>query len=312
MRPAPRADCAHPAWKVRSLWGSLSPCRIDLSIKTQKEDPTPSTLDLSQVINHIRRGGMSRLPTKLQSYLQVLNQWRPAGFGRILGVDAKTLLHKDSNPGCSLFQRGEGGQYIFRYEVPIQACVDSNDANVTSSTGISTSNGRDNGEAKVLPLSGLLAVFDELTTLAILSEDRNNRPGVSTALSAELSSHGLMNLPRAGSIIDISVRVLKVGKIMGFANAVVTNPKGEVIATGKHTKFLPHASYLQGLMLGRFLPMLSAVSNFSQITNDNPSSSSISSVQEMVSFDPSSQPSMRVNKEFINPGGSCHVSQFLV
>ncbi len=244
---------------------------------------------------------MSRLPTKLQSYLQVLNKFRPAGFGQILGVDAKTLLHKDSIPECSLFQRGEGGQYIFQYEVPIQACVDPIYADDKAIDCYST----DSVETKVLPLSGLLAVFDELTTLAILSEDRDNRPGVSTALSAELSSLGLVNLPRAGSTINISVRVLKIGKIMGFANAEVTNSNGEIIATGKHTKFLPHASYMQSMMLGPLLPLLSAISNFSQIKDESPSRQS---VQDMVSFDPLSQPSMRVNKEYINPGGSCHVS----
>jgi hypothetical protein len=83
-----------------------------------------------------------------------------------------------------------------------------------------------------LPLSVLLAVFDEVSTLAGIPLDPARRPGVSVVLAAEFMNPKTPII--AGSELVISSTVLKSGKTFGFYDMTATDMKtGEVVAVGR-------------------------------------------------------------------------------
>mmetsp|Transcript_434 Transcript_434/g.518 ORF Transcript_434/g.518 Transcript_434/m.518 type:complete len:270 (+) Transcript_434:70-879(+) len=252
---------------------------------------------------------MSQLPAKLYHFLRVVENLTPPCFQKVLRTEARSFLLKDSNPAYITVQVKEKGRYLFTYKVPESACAKTLCYNTSASTEGSGSN-----DVRVFQLSGLLALFDELTTLAIVNEDDSARPGVSTTLSAELAPYGLNNLPRAGENIDVDVRVIKIGKNFSFLEAEAKIPEsGKIIAIGKHTKYLGGISYLQSMALGWFLPVTSFASQYfvSSVSSLTRNVEKIKSVEDLVEFDmneASNEGSMSVGLQHCNPMKSCHVS----
>jgi len=245
----------------------------------------------------INARSMSRLPSKLRDFLMVQKRFTTQpNFSNALGLSPKHILQKDDSeikPLVSTSKEGDA-QYCFRYVVPNHACIKSMD-----------------GKDYVFPTSAILAVFDDLTTLAIVNEDKNARPGVSTSLSANLSPYGMTRLPKAGDELDICVKVIKIGKTFGFAEAEAhCSETGAVIAIGKHTKFLNTGSLLQSVILGpTILPIASRVASMYQPKDLN--ATNTISMSDLFCLEPSKEKRdgsiLVLRKEHMNPMGTCHV-----
>jgi acyl-coenzyme A thioesterase PaaI-like protein len=215
-------------------------------------------------------------------------------FSNALGLSPKHILEKDD--GASeikpLISRSKEGvaQYCLRYVVPKHACIKSID-----------------GKDYEFPTT----VFDDLTTLAIVNEDKNARPGVSTSLSTNLSPYGITRLPKAGDELDICVKVIKIGKTFGFAEAEAhCSETGAVIAIGKHTKFLNTGSLLQNVLLGpTVLPIASRVASMYEPKDLN--ATNTISMSDLFRLEPSKERRdgsiLVLRKEHMNPMGTCHV-----
>lgn len=135
-----------------------------------------------------------------------------------------------------------------------------------------------------LPFSGLVALFDEVTTWAIVCVDRDRRPGVSTWLYAERASNEIYNgiYLGPGNTIDFVARVTKVGKVFGFTEVeAIDVDSGKVIATGRHVKYLP-GSLIQSIMLGPLLPLSKLIcDNFMQTYSTSEPLTSMDDLLEM-------------------------------
>lgn len=108
----------------------------------------------------------------------------------------------------------------YRYKVPPALCRPSvNKAGSTSS---------------VFSTSGVLAVFDELSTYSLILEDKSYRPGVSVDLFTES-----LKEVEANSEVLIVTKADKIGKILGFCTMEMRSLDGEILARGKHIKYLP-------------------------------------------------------------------------
>eukprot|EP00041_Stephanoeca_diplocostata_P008247 m.119478 g.119478 ORF g.119478 m.119478 type:complete len:345 (+) comp17240_c0_seq1:151-1185(+) len=89
-----------------------------------------------------------------------------------------------------------------------------------------------------MPASGLLALFDHLSTYAISEIDRTHRPGVSLTLSIELVPQHEQIL-RSGSELHFACDVEKAGKSVSFISGTVSDAHGNLVATCRHTKYMP-------------------------------------------------------------------------
>jgi acyl-coenzyme A thioesterase PaaI-like protein len=90
-----------------------------------------------------------------------------------------------------------------------------------------------NGQV-VLAASAALAVFDELSSYAVVIKDKNCRFGVSVFLSTEL----LHDIP-AGSEVIVAVNAVKVGRTLGFIDMKMLDKDNRLVAHGRHIKYLP-------------------------------------------------------------------------
>ena len=116
-----------------------------------------------------------------------------------------------------------------RYKIPAAVCTSNNRTQMS--------------------LSGFLAIFDDVTTWAMMSVDRSKRAGVSISLGCHLANrtpvvtntNGLSGImPSAGDAVDITTRVDKIGRNLGFASVEARHVEsGQCICIGYHTKFLP-------------------------------------------------------------------------
>ena len=126
------------------------------------------------------------------NYLHVVSKLTHPGLSKVLGVDATSLLKESSNQRKTLELLYDGTQKYelkYRYVIPNHACSK-----------------HFNHE---LPFSGIVAIFDEVTTWAIVCADRDRRPGVSTWLYAERASNELNNNEnylKTGNTIDFIAR----------------------------------------------------------------------------------------------------------
>lgn len=102
--------------------------------------------------------------------------------------------------------------------------------------------------SKRMPASGVLALFDHLSTYAVSEVDRTHRPGVSLTLSIELTPEH-EDVLRSGTELHFACTVDKAGKSVAFVSATVTDPHGNLVATCRHTKYMPLPTGM-GLMWG--------------------------------------------------------------
>jgi acyl-coenzyme A thioesterase PaaI-like protein len=93
---------------------------------------------------------------------------------------------------------------------------------------------KENKKELFFSTSGILAVMDELSTYAISLEDKNYRGGVSVDLFVETLK------PVSGhEDVYLVTRTDKIGKVLAFCTMELTDLKGDILARGKHIKFLP-------------------------------------------------------------------------
>ena len=219
------------------------------------------------------------LPEKLVDYLRIVKELNPSpssavssssSFSNYISTDADTLLFQHDSKSRVFWERGGGEEkekikecmninrisakdhdyshnydYCFRVKVSPQACLPLRvplfDDEMMDDTNklIRGRSARSHTNKKIFPLSGIIALIDDLTTYATIIKDSKSRPGISIHLSASLTPYGLMNLPTPGNELDVYVKVVKIGKRLGFLDAfVVCTDTNCIIATGKHTKFL--------------------------------------------------------------------------
>jgi hypothetical protein len=194
------------------------------------------------------------------------------------GTISSTCGHNKHDSGLNDYD------YCFRVKISPYACfpkddIDSTTASTRSSkstrsstnTNINTSTTVEvmdtldmdtkSSSTKVFPLSGILALIDDFTTYAIVSKDRYSRAGVSVHLSTSLTPYGIKNLRKLmpNDELDINVKIVKIGSRFGFTEAcVICCNSGNIIANGKHTKFLEVGTRIQKFVLSSFmLPLLS-------------------------------------------------------
>jgi acyl-coenzyme A thioesterase PaaI-like protein len=108
----------------------------------------------------------------------------------------------------------------YRYKIPPALCHEIHS--------------KDNKKELFFSTSGVLAVMDELSTLAVSLEDKSYRNGVSVDLFVE----ALKPIPAKEEVVLVT-RTDKIGKTLGFCTMELTTLKGEILARGKHIKYLP-------------------------------------------------------------------------
>lgn len=80
---------------------------------------------------------------------------------------------------------------------------------------------------------GILALLvDEAGTVALASQDRQGRPGVTTDLNVSYLAPGRPPGVRAFA------RALKVGRTLGYVQVDVLDDAGQTVAVGRMTKFM--------------------------------------------------------------------------
>ena len=123
------------------------------------------------------------VPQLIRDRVHLFNRISPQNFSSVLGLGPAAL----TDPSALSYDEDEKGRGTLRlrYRIPPTACLDG---------------GR-------FPLSAYLAVFDEVSSWAILAEDRSRRPGVSTELYAEIGPAGRRGRGmRCGDVVDIKSR----------------------------------------------------------------------------------------------------------
>lgn len=108
-----------------------------------------------------------------------------------------------------------------------------------------------------LRVSAMLALFDELSTMALFVFDQTRRPGVSVDLKTEIL------LPIfEGQTLRVNTIIEKTGKVLAFCSLEVYNEAGVLVARGSHVKFMPMGwlwDFLAGALL---LPIVIFFYNF--------------------------------------------------
>jgi acyl-coenzyme A thioesterase PaaI-like protein len=104
--------------------------------------------------------------------------------------------------------------------------------------------------------SGILAVLDELSTYPIVLEDKKYRAGVSVDLVTEVYAS-----PVGGEEVYIVTRTDKIGKVLGFCTMEMLNKQGELLARGKHVKYLPLGAHLDIVAMSPLFPVLITLYN---------------------------------------------------
>lgn len=98
-----------------------------------------------------------------------------------------------------------------------------------------------------LRVSAMLALFDELSTMALFVFDQTRRPGVSVDLKTEI-----LQPIFEGQTLRVNTIIEKTGKILAFCSLEVYNEAGALVARGSHVKFMP-MGWLWDLFAGAFL-----------------------------------------------------------
>jgi acyl-coenzyme A thioesterase PaaI-like protein len=144
-----------------------------------------------------------------------------SGFGKFMSSTIQSINYSEVPE-----------KLIYRYKVPPSLCH-----------AVEKQEGK---KELIFSTSGVLSVLDELSTYAIVLEDKSYRPGVSVDLSAESLKpvHG-------NEEVLVVTRTDKIGKILAFCTMELTTLDGEILARGKHVKYLP-MGFMFDLIFGTF------------------------------------------------------------
>eukprot|EP00981_Chlorochromonas_danica_P007026 scaffold1528_cov199-Ochromonas_danica.AAC.2 len=86
----------------------------------------------------------------------------------------------------------------------------------------------------VLSNAATLALFDEMSTYALFVNDKTTRGGVSVHLNTEMIQPAPLN-----ENVVIVTTADKIGKSLSFCSMEMRNVKGDLLARGKHIKYMP-------------------------------------------------------------------------
>jgi acyl-coenzyme A thioesterase PaaI-like protein len=145
-----------------------------------------------------------------------------SSFGKFLGSTIQSIQFEDVPE-----------KLTFRYLVPPALCHEFEKA--------------DGSKELIFSTSGVLSVLDEFSTYALILEDKTYRPGVSVDLFVESLKPAYGN-----EEVLIVTRSDKIGKILAFCTIEMTTLDGEILARGKHVKYLPMGFFYE-LITGTFL-----------------------------------------------------------
>jgi acyl-coenzyme A thioesterase PaaI-like protein len=109
-----------------------------------------------------------------------------------------------------------GSEFSIQYVVPKSLCIHTSE-----------------GQPAHFASSAMLALLDDLSSHGLLMCDRNHRPGVSLELSLEILKPCF-----AGETIKVVSNCDKIGKSIAFMSMEIRDLNGEVIARGRHVKFV--------------------------------------------------------------------------
>ena len=81
--------------------------------------------------------------------------------------------------------------------------------------------------------SAIMAIFDEISTYSTCIQDKNHRPGVSVHLSTEIMKPIYTN-----EKLTVLTKADKLGKSIGYCTMELLNSNNELVARGKHIRYL--------------------------------------------------------------------------
>ena len=161
----------------------------------------------------------------LMSFFSVTTKLKHSGF-------TSALFQPGAETDMRNFSVEKEKSLTFKYVVPPHLCrtIRGNRANV----------GGDGKGGEALPLSVLLAVFDDVSSWPVIAFDKKHRPGVSINLYAEFlqGSSGAFPVIRGGDTLNITATINKLGGQIGFIDLKAYDHDNKLIAIGRHTKFL--------------------------------------------------------------------------
>jgi acyl-coenzyme A thioesterase 13 len=79
----------------------------------------------------------------------------------------------------------------------------------------------------------IATIVDNVGTVAIMSRDRDGRPGVTTDLNVTY-----LRAAPAGSTVLVEAICLKAGRTLAFVEVELKTPNGQLLAQGRMTKYL--------------------------------------------------------------------------
>lgn len=145
----------------------------------------------------------------------LMNEFGAKSFSVCLMNSVKGFVHKNLTDGVSL-----------HYVVPENLCRKHIVKDVSRQPQVSA--------------AAIMALFDEISTYSCGMQDRKHRPGVSVHLETEMIKNVL-----AGEEVVILTNTDKIGKSLAYCTMELLDTKGELLARGKHIKFLPMGAHYE-------------------------------------------------------------------
>ena len=106
-------------------------------------------------------------------------------------------------------------------------------------------------------VSATLALLDDFSSYALMMQDRNHRPGVSVTLNTEI-----IRKCQAGDKIKLVSRCDKIGKSIAFCSMELRGVDGELLARGKHIKYVKMGFLWDLLTSAFFFPIVLTIMEY--------------------------------------------------
>ena len=181
----------------------------------------------------------SRMAHRLLEILH--NEWSKKCFSICLTSSCRELVHINED----LLKHGVS----YHYRVPENLCrvfkkIDTHE-HLRQSSSLASQ--------PIMSTASILALFDEISTYSMALQDRNHRPGLSIHLSTEVIKPLAL---QSGSDIKVMTRVDKIGRTIGFCSLEVLSADNQLLARGKHIKYLPMGAIFDVLGHPFFFPIV--------------------------------------------------------
>jgi acyl-coenzyme A thioesterase PaaI-like protein len=134
----------------------------------------------------------------------------------------------------------------FKYKIPPALC------RVVEKQGTAIEQPEGNKDKSIFSTAGIMSIMDELSTYSLALIDKGYRPGVSVDLYTET-----LRDAHANEEVIITTRADKIGKILAFCTMEMSSlVNGEVLARGKHIRYLPMGWWWDILAKPYFAPIV--------------------------------------------------------